>query len=58
MKAEDIRGLIPAQIEDKFALPATLVYVTDVKLPAGTTVRTGIVNPLDGWGKGEISDGY
>lgn len=52
MKADDIKGLTPIQIQNKFALPATPVYVTDVKLPAGTTLRTGIVNPLEGWGAG------
>ncbi len=52
MKADDIRGLTPSQIQDKFALPAIPKFITDVKLPAGTIVRMGIVNPLDGWGNG------
>ena len=26
--------------------------MTDVTLESGTTLRTGIVNPLEGWGKG------
>lgn len=45
MRAEDIKGLTPSQIQDKFALPAMPKYVTDVNLPADTTIRGGIVNP-------------
>jgi hypothetical protein len=52
MKAEDIEGLTPAQIQDKFALPSTTKYVADVNLDAGTHLRTGVVNPLEGWGNG------
>ena len=52
MKAEDIAGLTPKQIQDKFALPSVPKYVVDVKLTKGTTIRTGIVNPLEGWGNG------
>lgn len=52
MKAEDIEGLTPAQIQDKFALPSTPKYVADVNLDAGTHLRTGVVNPLEGWGNG------
>ncbi len=52
MKAEDIAGLTPKQIQDKFALPSVPIYVVDVKLTKGTTIRTEIVNPLEGWGNG------
>ena len=52
MKAEDIKGLTSAQIQDKFALPSTPKYVADVNLDAGTHLRTGVVNPLEGWGNG------
>ena len=52
MKAEDIEGLTPVQIQDKFALPSIPKYVTDVNLEAGTHLRTGVVNPLEGWGNG------
>lgn len=27
--------------------------MADVKLKEGTTIRTGIVNPLEGWGNSE-----
>lgn len=52
MKAEDIKGLSPKQIQDKFALPTIPKYVTDVTVPKGTTVRTGTVNAVQGWGSG------
>ena len=52
MKADDIRGLTPLEIQDKFALPHTPKYVCDVELEAGIHMRVGEVNPLDGWGKG------
>ena len=52
MKAEDIKGLTPSEIKDKFALPNIPKYVCDVELEAGTHIRMGEVNPLDGWGSG------
>lgn len=52
MKAEDIKGLTPLEIQNKFALPNTPKYVCDVELDAGTHIRVGEVNPLDGWGTG------
>lgn len=52
MRYEDIKGLSPEEIRDKFALPATPKYITDVKLSAGTKLRTGVVNPLENWGNG------
>ena len=52
MKAKDIQGLTPSQIQDKFALPSTPKYITDVVLPEGTVIREGVVNPLEGWGTG------
>ncbi|WP_075679793.1 T7SS effector LXG polymorphic toxin [Roseburia sp. 831b] len=52
MKADDIKGLTPLEIQNKFALPNTPKYVCDVELEAGTHIRVGEVNPLDGWGNG------
>ena len=52
MKAEDIEGLTPLEIQNKFALPNTPKYVCDVELEVGTHIRVGEVNPLDGWGSG------
>lgn len=54
MKAEDIVGLSPKQIQAKFALPHTPTQVTDVVLEASTKLRTGIVNPLFGQPGGGI----
>ncbi|MBC1728832.1 LXG domain-containing protein [Listeria seeligeri] len=48
MKAEDIEGLTPTQIKDKFALPNTPKYVGEVALPKGSNIRMGEVNPLFG----------
>ena len=52
MQAEDIQGLTASQIQDKFALPSTPKYITDVILPEGTVIRKGIVNSLEDWGTG------
>ena len=52
MKKEDIAGLTPAQIKDKFALPEIPKYITDVTIPGGTKVRVGEANEVSGWGKG------
>jgi len=52
MKAEDIEGLTPLEIQNKFALPNTPRYICDVELDAGTHIRLGEVNSVDGWGNG------
>lgn len=52
MKAEDIAGLTPQEIQNKFALPNTPKYICDVNLEAGTRLRTGEVNPLFGFDGG------
>ena len=52
MKAEDIVGLTPQEIKNKFALPNTPKYICDVNLEAGTRLRTGEVNPLFGFDGG------
>ncbi len=49
MKYDDIKGLTPEQIADKFALPQVPKYMCDCTLPAGTQLRTGECNPLYGW---------
>lgn len=49
MKAEDIAGLTPKEIQNKFALPTTPKYICDVELEAGTRLRMGEVNPLFGF---------
>ncbi len=52
MKSSDIEGLTPEQIQDKFALPQCPKMMCDVTIPKGTEMRTGLCNPLEGWGKG------
>lgn len=52
MKQSDLEGLTPEEIQDKFALPQKPIKICDVTIPAGTTMRTGLCNPLEGWGKG------
>ena len=52
MKYEDVKGLTPTQIADKFALPQVPKYICDAELPAGTFLRTGECNPLYGWNGG------
>jgi len=52
MKASDLEGLTPEEIQDKYALPQKPIMICDVTIPAGTKLRTGLCNPLEGWGKG------
>ena len=54
MCAEDIKGLTPEQIQQKFALPSTPKYIGEVKLKAGSNIRTGEVNPNYGFNGGGI----
>jgi hypothetical protein len=48
MKQEAIKGLTPAQIKSKFALPELPTFMSEVSVPAGTRIRTGVVNPVFG----------
>lgn len=48
MKSEAIHGLTPAEIKSKFALPELPTFMSEVFVPAGTRVRTGVVNPVFG----------
>ena len=54
MCAEDIKGLTPEQIQQKFALPSTPKYIGEVKLKAGSSIRMGEVNPNYGFNGGGI----
>ena len=47
LKAEDIKGLTPVEIQKKFALPRTPKYICDVELEKGTHLRVGEVNLLE-----------
>ncbi len=48
MKYDDIKGLKPEEIADKFALPQVPKYMCDCTLPKGTQLRAGECNPLYG----------
>jgi hypothetical protein len=48
MKPEAIKGLTPAQIKSKFALPELPTFMSEISVPAGTRIRTGVVNPVFG----------
>ncbi|WP_374593845.1 DUF6861 domain-containing protein [Aquabacterium sp.] len=52
MPESEVRGLTPAQIQAKFALPQSPQYITEVQAPAGTLVRMGEAGPISGWGPG------
>ena len=52
MNADDIAGLSPQQIQNKFDLPYTSTHITDVKPQKGTTIRTGAVNSGNFGGNG------
>ncbi len=43
LRASEIRGLTPAQIAEKFALPQIPMYVSDVYLPSNTLMSRGNV---------------
>jgi len=44
MSADDVAGLSPQQIQDRFDFPNTPNHITDVTPPAGTPIRRGTVN--------------
>ena len=48
MKYEDIEGLTAREIKIKYSLPDEPYYITDVRVPSGTEIETGIVNALFG----------
>lgn len=51
-RAEDIQGLSPQQIKDKFALPTLPSFVVDVQVPPNFRLRMGEANNIPGWGQG------
>ncbi len=52
MRPEEIEGLTPKQIKDKFALPSEPTHISEVKVPSGTKIRLGTAGEQTGWGKG------
>lgn len=54
MKAEDIVGLSPKEIQIKYALPYEPIYIAEVKIPAGNSLNMGTANELFGYKGGGI----
>ena len=52
MDYDEIKGLSPIEIKDKFSLQETPKYICDVTLPKGSIIRMGIANSIPGWGHG------
>jgi hypothetical protein len=52
MRAREIEGLTPLEIQDKFALPELPRFVSEVDVPAGTSLRVSRAAPIEGWGSG------
>jgi hypothetical protein len=52
MRPDEVKGLTPAHIKDKFALPELPSHVSEVHVPSGTRIRVGKVAPQEGWGVG------
>jgi len=52
MRAKDIEGLSPIEIQQKYALPELPKYVSYVHVPAGTRIRVGIAGAQVDWGYG------
>ncbi|MFA9502905.1 VWA domain-containing protein [Natrinema sp. H-ect1] len=52
MRRHQIEGLEPVEIQEKFSLPEEPVYVSDVGVPAGTRMRTGVVESNFGGQRG------
>ena len=52
MRPEDIKGLTPEQIRDKYTLPQVPTQITDVIISKGSTLEGGISNGIPAWGTG------
>lgn len=52
MKKEDLKGLSPEEIRDKYALPEVPCNIVDVEVKAGTRLRMGEAGPVENWGRG------
>ena len=45
MRAEDLKKLSPKQIQERFQIPSLPTQISKVKVPKGTRVRIGAVQP-------------
>ncbi len=48
----NLEGRTATQIRDRFALPGSPKYISDVNVPAGIQLRVGTVGGQPGWGAG------
>jgi len=59
MRADQLRGLTPQQIRDRFALPAVPTMITYVVVPPNVAALwTGYAGPISGWGQGGGQQSY
>ena len=54
MLAEDIEGLTPKQIQNKYALQYEPRYIVDITLKQGAIIRFGYANGLYGYEGGGL----
>ncbi len=52
MRTEEIKGLSPKQIQDKYSLPEFPTFVSEVRVPPQTRMRMGKAASQEGWGGG------
>lgn len=52
MKTEDLKGLSPEQVKEKYALPELPTNIVDVEVKAGTRLRMGVAGSVENWGSG------
>lgn len=50
MRANEIRGMTPVQIQQHLALPTVPTHIVDVTIPPGTRMQTGKVAPQPNFG--------
>lgn len=52
MPIDELQGLTPEEIRDKYALPSVPVKMCEVIVPKGTELRKGLCGAIEDWGKG------
>ena len=50
VRADEIKGMTPQQIQQHLALPTIPTFISDVKVPAGTRLQVGRVAPQPNFG--------
>ena len=52
MRWDDVKGLSPRQIKNKFALEFEPTHIAKVSVPKGAKMRKSIAGPIENWGEG------